>query len=262
LNSGAHLFAATATLSGLAAAAAEAPWFFRRRCLYSCDANDSAIEFKRQMVVMLDGSPHVIEDMHTSAPPDQTQAPHPFAPLITGASSTASSPKASACRGSAGNPPRYYGYAQGDTRIFTDIETSDEFEFATNNSASAAGSEGDESIKRCGSSRLLDIVLPPQISLKVVDTARSRSDLNSSWKEARLEPASGDGSLFIVTGHHPRGHRRKEIPGKGTSGNSRLTRGVAIQTRQSEPCPPQGVKARNPRPEAPAFILVKRAIRD
>ena len=36
--------------------------------------------------------------------------------------------------------------------------------------------------------RLLDIVLPPQISLTVVDTAPpSRSDLNSSWKEAKLE---------------------------------------------------------------------------
>jgi elongation factor P len=60
---------------------------------------------------------------------------------------------------------------------------------AASSSVNAAGlkeSKGYKALLLDG--RLLDIVLPPQIALKVVDTAPpSRTDLNSSWKEAKLE---------------------------------------------------------------------------
>ncbi|MGA2853027.1 MAG: hypothetical protein ABSE90_02685 [Verrucomicrobiota bacterium] len=43
-------------------------------------------------------------------------------------------------------------------------------------------------LSRNSSSGLLDIVIPPQIPLKVVNTAPpARGGLNSSWKEAKLE---------------------------------------------------------------------------
>ena len=149
-------------------------------------------EFKRQMVVMLDGSPHVIEDMHTSGTAQTRHKLHtrlrhlttgrvidrvfaenervPVAPLETRRAT--------------------YSYAQGDTRIFADIETFDEFEFSNEQLAERLWflKENEEYKVLRLDGRLLDIVLPPQISLKVVDTApASRTALNSSWKEAKLE---------------------------------------------------------------------------
>ncbi len=148
-------------------------------------------EFKRQMVVMLDGSPHVIEDMHTSGTAQTRHKLHtrlrhlttgrvtdrvfaeservPVAPLETRRAT--------------------YGYAQGDTRIFTDIETFDEFEFSNEQLGDRRWflKENEEYKALRLDGKLLNIVLPPQISLKVMDTAPpSRTDLNSSWKEAKL----------------------------------------------------------------------------
>src|ERR1700687_440760 len=87
--------------------------------------------FKRQMVLLLDGAPHVIEDLHTSGTAQTRHKLHtrlrhlttgrlidrvfaenervPVAPLETRRVT--------------------YSYAQGDNRVFVDIETFDEFEF-------------------------------------------------------------------------------------------------------------------------------------
>src|SRR5205809_434379 len=86
-------------------------------------------EFKRQMVLMLDGAPHIVEDMHTSGTAQTRHRLHtrlrhlttgrlidgvfaenervPVAPLETRRVT--------------------YSYAQADTRVFIDIETFDEF---------------------------------------------------------------------------------------------------------------------------------------
>src|SRR5580765_4654384 len=89
-------------------------------------------EFKRQMVVMLDGSPHVIEDMHTSGTAQTRHKLHtrlrhlttgrlidrvfnenervPVAPLETRRVT--------------------YSYANAGMQMFIDIETFEEFEFS------------------------------------------------------------------------------------------------------------------------------------
>ena len=50
--------------------------------------------------------------------------------------------------------------------------------------------------------RLLDLVVPPQISLKVIDTAPpARGGLDSSWKDAKLETGLHIMvPLFVTTG--------------------------------------------------------------
>jgi elongation factor P len=149
-------------------------------------------EFKRQMVLMLEGSPHVIEDMHTSGTAQTRHRLHtrlrhlttgllidrvfaenervPVAPLETRRVT--------------------YSYAQADMQVFIDIETFDEFEFSNEQLGERRWflKENEEYKALRLDGRLLDIVLPPQIPLKVVDTAPpARGGLNSSWKEAKLE---------------------------------------------------------------------------
>jgi elongation factor P len=93
---------------------------------------------------------------------------------------------------------------QADRQVFIDAETYDELEFTNeqlgerrwflkeNASYKALRLDG----------RLLDIVLPPQIALKVVDTAPpARGSLNAEWKEAKLETGLQIMvPLFIATG--------------------------------------------------------------
>ncbi len=149
-------------------------------------------EFKRMTVLMLDGSPHVVEDMHTSGTAQTRHRLHtrlrhlttgrvidrvfaenervPVAPLET----------------------RHvnYSYAQGETHIFIDAQTFDEFEFSSEQLGDRRWflKENEDYKALLLDGRLLDIVLPPQMALKVVETAPpSRSELNSSWKEAQLE---------------------------------------------------------------------------
>jgi elongation factor P len=149
-------------------------------------------EFKRQMVLMLDGSPHVVEDMHTSGTAQTRHKLHtrlrhlttgrlidrvfaenervPVAPLETRRVT--------------------YSYAKADMQVFIDIQTFDEFEFSNEQLGERRSflKENEEYKALLLDGRLLDIVLPPQIALKVVGTAPpSRGGLASSWKEATLD---------------------------------------------------------------------------
>ena len=149
-------------------------------------------EFKRQMVLMLDGAPHVIEDMHTSGTAQTRHKLHtrlrhlttgrlidrvfaenervPVAPLETRRVT--------------------YSYAQADGQVFIDAETFDEFEFSNEQLGERRWflKENEEYKALRLDGRLLDIVLPPQIALKVVDTAPpARAERNAEWKEAKLE---------------------------------------------------------------------------
>jgi elongation factor P len=202
-----------------------AAWLFLFRCLHCRMQTILPSEFKRQMVVMLDGSPHVIEDMHTSGTAQTRHKLHtrlrhlttgrvidrvfadnervPVAPLETRRAT--------------------YGYAQGDTRIFTDIETFEEFEFSDEQLGERRWflKENEEYKALRLDGRLLDIVLPPQISLKVVDTApAARGGLSASWKEAKLETGLEIMvPLFIANGDIIRiDTAEKKYLGKDTSG--------------------------------------------
>jgi elongation factor P len=149
-------------------------------------------EFKRMMVLMLDGSPHVVEDMHTSGTAQTRHKLHtrlrhlttgrlidrvfaenervPVAPLETRSVN--------------------YSYAKGETHIFIDAQTFDEFEFSSEQLGERRWflKENEDYKALLLDGRLLELVVPPQISLKVVDTAPpARGGLDSSWKEAKLE---------------------------------------------------------------------------
>jgi elongation factor P len=183
-------------------------------------------EFKRQMVVMLDGSPHVIEDMHTSGTAQTRHKLHtrlrhlttgrvidrvfadnervPVAPLETRRVT--------------------YSYARADIKVFIDIETFDEFEFSDEQLGDRRWflKENEEYKALRLDGRLLDIVLPPQISLKVTDTdPPSRTGLNSSWKEAKFETGLQIMvPLFVANGDIIRvDTAEKKYLGKDTSGD-------------------------------------------
>jgi len=83
-----------------------------------------------------------------------------------------------------------YSYAQADGQVFIDAETFEEFEFSNEQLGERRWflKENEEYKALRLDGRLLDIVLPPQIPLKVVDTApASRTGSTTSWKEAKLE---------------------------------------------------------------------------
>jgi elongation factor P len=149
-------------------------------------------EFKRQMVLLLEGAPHVIEDLHTSGTAQTRHKLHTrLRHLTTGRLIDRVFAENERVAVAALETRRVtYSYAQADRQVFIDVETFDEFEFSNEQLGERRWflKENEEYKALRLDGRLLDIVLPPQIPLKVVDTAPPGSGgLNSSWKEAKLE---------------------------------------------------------------------------
>ncbi len=149
-------------------------------------------EFKRAMVLMLDGGPYAIEDLHTSGTAQTRHKLHtrlrhlktghiidrvfaenervPLAPLETRRAT--------------------YSYSQGDTHVFIDVGTFDEFEFTNEQLGERRWflKENEEYKALLLDGKLIEIVFPSQIPLKVLDTAApTRGGSDSAWKEAKLE---------------------------------------------------------------------------
>jgi len=83
-----------------------------------------------------------------------------------------------------------YSYTKGGMHIFLDAETFDELDISDEQLGERRWflKENEEYKALLLEGRLLDIVLPPQVPLKVVDTAPPvRGGSDSTWKEARLE---------------------------------------------------------------------------
>jgi elongation factor P len=83
-----------------------------------------------------------------------------------------------------------YSYAQADGQVFIDAETYEEFEFTNEQLGERRWflKENEEYKALRLDGRLLDLVLPPQIALKVVDTVPpARGGATAEWKEAKLE---------------------------------------------------------------------------
>jgi elongation factor P len=149
-------------------------------------------EFKRQMVLMLEGGPHVIEDFHTSGTAQTRHKLHTrLRQLKTGHIVERMFAENERVAVAPLETRRVtYSYARADTRVFIDAETFEEFEFSNEQLGERRWflKENEEYKALRLDGRLLDIVIPPQIPLKVVDTAPpARGGLNSSWKEAKLE---------------------------------------------------------------------------
>ncbi len=144
------------------------------------------------MVLVLDGSPHVIEDLHTSGTAQTRHKLHtrlrqlktghiidrvfaenervPVAPLETRRAT--------------------YSYAKGGTYVFIDEESFEEFELSEEGLGQRRWflkeNEGYKALLLDG--KLLDIAFPPQVPLQVIETAPPlRGGSDSAGTEARLE---------------------------------------------------------------------------
>jgi elongation factor P len=149
-------------------------------------------EFKRMMVLVLDGIPHVIEEFHTSGTAQTRHKLHTrLRQLKTGRiidrvfAENERVPVAQLETRRA-----TYSYASGDTHVFIDAENFDEFELSKEQIGERKWflKENEEYKALLLDGSLLDIVLPPQIPLKVIETAAPiRGGSDSAWKEAKLE---------------------------------------------------------------------------
>ena len=149
-------------------------------------------EFKRQMVLLLDGAPHVVEDMHTSGTAQTRHKLHTrLRHLTTGRLIDRVFAENERVTVAPLETRRVtYSYAQADRHVFMEENTYEEFEFTSEQLGERRWflKENAEYKALRLDGRLLDIVLPVQISLKVVDTAApTRGGVNAEWKEAKLE---------------------------------------------------------------------------
>lgn len=149
-------------------------------------------EFKRLMVIMLEGAPHVIEDLHTSG---TAQTRHKLHARLRHLTSGRIAERVFAENERVALAPletrrATYSYTRGDRRVFIDEETYEEFELTDEQLGERRWflKENEEYKALLLDGHLLDVVVPPQIPLKVVETAPPiRGGSDSTWKEARLE---------------------------------------------------------------------------
>jgi elongation factor P len=149
-------------------------------------------EFKRMMVLMLDGVPHVIEEFHTSGTAQTRHKQHTrLRQLKTGRIIERVFAENERIAVAQLETRRVtYSYSQGDMQVFIDADTFDEFELSNEQFGDRRWflKENEEYKALLLDGRLLDIVLPPQVPLKVTDTAAPiRGGSDSAWKEATLE---------------------------------------------------------------------------
>jgi elongation factor P len=149
-------------------------------------------ELKRGMVLMLDGAPQILEDFHTTGTAQTKHKLHGrLRNLKTGRIADRTFiegervPVAELAHRRA-----QFSYKQGDTYVFLDAGNFEELIL----SAERIGErhwflkENEEYRALLLEARLLDIVLPPSVALRIVETAPPiRGSSDSTWKPAKLE---------------------------------------------------------------------------
>lgn len=144
------------------------------------------------MVLILDGVPHVIEDMHTSGTAQTRHKLHTrLRHLTTGRIIDRVFADNERVQVAPLETRRVsYSYSRGDTRVFIDAETFDELEFSNDRLGERHWflKENEEYKVLVLDGRPLDVVFPPQIPLKVTETAAPiRGGSDAAWKEATME---------------------------------------------------------------------------
>ena len=181
-------------------------------------------EFKRGMVLMLEGLPYVIEDMHTSGTAQTRHKLHTRLRQLKGGRMIdrvfAENERVSVAPLETRRIT--YSYSKGDDHVFIDAATYDEFELATSQLGERRWflKENEEYKALLLDGRLLDVVFPLQVPLRVIETAApSRGGSDSAWKEARLETGIQiQVPLFIGSGETIRvDTATKKYVGRGTS---------------------------------------------
>jgi elongation factor P len=150
-------------------------------------------EFKKLMVLMLDSGPHVVEEFHVSG---TAQTRHKLHTRLRQLKTGHTIERVFADNERVPVVPLEtrrvtYSYTHGGSHHFLDAQTFDELEFSDEQMGDRRGflKENEEYKALIIEGRLLDIVLPPLIPLKVVETitpVRGGSS-DSNWKEAKLE---------------------------------------------------------------------------
>ena len=149
-------------------------------------------EFKRGMMLLLDNMPHYLEDFHTSGTAQTRHKLHVrVRNLKTGRvfdRTFAENERVPV--GQLEHRTVQFSYKQGDTYAFLDTKTFEEITLP----AELAGDrrwfikENEEYRALFLEGNLIDIVLPPQVALLVVDTAPPiRGGVDTAWKPATLE---------------------------------------------------------------------------
>ncbi len=149
-------------------------------------------EFKRGMVLILEGLPHVIEDMHTSG---TAQTRHKLHTRLRQLKSGRILDRVFAENERVSVAPLEtrrvtYSYTKADTHVFIDVETFEEFELTATQLGERRWflKENEEYKAMLLDSKLLDVVFPSQVPLRVIETAPPlRGGSDSAWKEAKLE---------------------------------------------------------------------------
>jgi len=144
------------------------------------------------MVLMLEGSPYVIEDMHTSG---AAQARHKLHARLRHLTTGHIIDRVFADNERVAVAPLEtrrvtFSYAKGDVRVFIDTETFEEIELSSSQLGERQWflKDNEEYKALLLDGKLVEIVFPSQVPLRVVDTAPpTRGGSDSAWKEAQLE---------------------------------------------------------------------------
>jgi elongation factor P len=149
-------------------------------------------EFKRGMVLMLDGAAHVIDDFHVSGTAQTRHKLHVRLRHLKLGRFTERQFAENERVPVADLSYRavQFSYKQGDTHAFLDAETFEQLDL----SAEQVGErhwflkENEEYRAYFLDGKLLDIALPPQVSLRIEETAPPiRGGSDSTWKPATVE---------------------------------------------------------------------------
>jgi elongation factor P len=149
-------------------------------------------EFKRMMVLMLDGAPHVIEELHTSGTAQTRHKLHTrLRQLKTGhviERVFAENERVPVVQMETRRVT--YSYTKAGSHFFLDAESFDELDLSDEQIGERRWflKENEEYKAMILEGRLVDIILPPQIPLKVVETAPPvRGGSDSTWKESKVK---------------------------------------------------------------------------
>jgi elongation factor P len=149
-------------------------------------------EFKRGMVLLLDGAPQMLEEFHLSGTAQTKHKLHArLRHLKTGRLADHTFTENERVPVADVQHRRVqFSYQSGNDFVFSDIESFDEMTL----SAEQIGErrrfikENEECRALLLDGRLLDIVLPPTVTLTVVETAPPiRGGSDATWKPARLD---------------------------------------------------------------------------
>ena len=144
------------------------------------------------MVLMVDGAPHVVEDMHTSGTAQTRHRLHSRLRHLTNGRliERVFAENERVLVAPLETRRVTYSYAKADIHVFIDIQTFDEFEFSEEQLGEQRLflKENEEYKVLLLDGKQLGIVLPPLIELAVAETAPPTSGgVAASWKEAKFE---------------------------------------------------------------------------